>query len=254
MGILGKKAKFAVLASALIFISGCATAPRQISQVGMGLPGVYHVVEKGQTLWRISKTYNLDVYELMRVNRISDPSQIRAGQKLFIPGATAPLPVEPFKSEKISAAVEELVGPKRYFSRWRSITLHHSATLEGCAQTFDKNHRKRRMGGLFYHFVIGNGTNSGDGEIEIGWRWHKQAQVNRLFDIQICLVGNFNEQEVSQDQFESLVDLVAILCKQYNIPVTSIRRHKDIPGRATECPGSHFPFYKLLAEVKKRVY
>ena len=49
--------------------------------------GVYHTVEPGQTLFRISRTYGVDSDYLARINNISDPSQIRAGTRLFIPGA-----------------------------------------------------------------------------------------------------------------------------------------------------------------------
>jgi murein DD-endopeptidase MepM/ murein hydrolase activator NlpD len=49
------------------------------------LPGVYHLVEKGQTLWRIAKTYDVDLEELARINRITDTSSIEVGQILLIP-------------------------------------------------------------------------------------------------------------------------------------------------------------------------
>ena len=49
--------------------------------------GVYHTVEPGQTLFRISRTYGVDSDYLARINNISDPTQIRAGTRLFIPGA-----------------------------------------------------------------------------------------------------------------------------------------------------------------------
>lgn len=56
--------------------------------------GVYHEVRKGQTLYRISRTYGVDQGELMRVNGISDPTQLQQGARLYIPGATRVLPVE----------------------------------------------------------------------------------------------------------------------------------------------------------------
>ncbi|MDD5155938.1 MAG: LysM peptidoglycan-binding domain-containing M23 family metallopeptidase [Candidatus Omnitrophica bacterium] len=58
-----------------------------------GVPGVYHRIEKGETLFRISRTYNIDIDELARVNRISDASRIETGQLIFIPNRqkTAPL-------------------------------------------------------------------------------------------------------------------------------------------------------------------
>lgn len=232
----------------VLFLAGCATVPRQPPMAPA--QGIYHIVGSGQTLYRIAKTYNVDINEIMRLNRIADSTQIGVGQQLFIPGAKAPLPGEAYRPIS-QETMEKLIGPKYRFSRWRYITLHHSATLEGNAECFDKNHRKRRMGGLFYHFVIGNGTGSGDGEIEVGWRWRKQEQVNRPYDIQICLVGNFNQETVNNSQFDALVKLINVLRKQYDIPLRNIRKHKDIADKFTECPGNSFPFYKLLTELKK---
>lgn len=49
--------------------------------------GVYHTVEPGQTIFRISRTYGVNSDYLARINNISDPTQLRAGTRLFIPGA-----------------------------------------------------------------------------------------------------------------------------------------------------------------------
>jgi len=57
--------------------------------------GVWHRVEPGQTLWRIAKTYGVDLQELAEVNDIQDPSKIQAGQRLFIPGVSAARTVKP---------------------------------------------------------------------------------------------------------------------------------------------------------------
>ncbi|MEK6539356.1 MAG: LysM domain-containing protein, partial [Deltaproteobacteria bacterium] len=59
--------------------------------------GVYHKVEKGQTLWRIAKAYNVDIQEVGEWNDIADPEQIMTGEKIFIPGAWRLLKVEPYK-------------------------------------------------------------------------------------------------------------------------------------------------------------
>ena len=106
------------------------------------------------------------------------------------------------------------------------------------------------MGGLFYHFVIGNGKGSGDGEVEVGWRWTKQRYVERPYDVQICLVGDYNREYVSSAQYRVLLNLIRVLRKRYGIPVRGIRRHKDIVGKITECPGEHFPFAKLILDLK----
>lgn len=52
--------------------------------------GLYHTVEPGQTLTGIAnayKKYDVSVQEIQRVNNISDPSLIFAGQRLWIPRA-----------------------------------------------------------------------------------------------------------------------------------------------------------------------
>ena len=104
--------------------------------------------------------------------------------------------------------LEDLVGKKQAKISWQSITLHHSATSQGNAEVFDYDHRSRGLGGLAYHFVIGNGSDSGDGEVEVGWRWLQQKEADRKGDIQICLVGNFNNSEPTAAQFAALIDLL----------------------------------------------
>lgn len=52
-----------------------------------GVDGIYHTVNKGENLYRISKAYNIDIQELAEINGIEDINQIKVGQKLFIPGA-----------------------------------------------------------------------------------------------------------------------------------------------------------------------
>lgn len=235
----------------IFFISGCATMPlRHIPPSTLRPDGIYHIVGSGQTLFRIAEAYNVDINDIMLANKISNPNQLAVGEELFIPGAKTSIPVGPYL-RPAPTTIEKLVLLGYPFSKWRYITIHHSATLEGNAESFDRNHRSRRMGGLFYHFVIGNGTGSGNGEIEVGWRWRKQVYANRPFDIQICLVGDFDRQRPREAQIDSLVRLLEILCLQYNISLDNIRRHKDIKDKVTECPGENFPFYRVLSEVNK---
>lgn len=58
----------------LLLITGCSG-------------GVYHTVKPGQNLYRISRAYNVDKSYIARVNGISDPSMLKAGVRLYIPGA-----------------------------------------------------------------------------------------------------------------------------------------------------------------------
>jgi murein DD-endopeptidase MepM/ murein hydrolase activator NlpD len=58
------------------------------------MKGVYHVVERHQTLYRICKTYGVDLKWVASLNSIPDPSKIETGQRIFIPGAKKVLKVE----------------------------------------------------------------------------------------------------------------------------------------------------------------
>ncbi|MDO8662719.1 MAG: peptidoglycan DD-metalloendopeptidase family protein [Candidatus Omnitrophota bacterium] len=74
-------------------LAGCSTAPTLVKP-GLppvqAMPGIYHRVEKGQTLWRISKIYGIDLEELARVNKIADTTAVEVGQQVFIPNRVNP--------------------------------------------------------------------------------------------------------------------------------------------------------------------
>ncbi|MFA5177668.1 MAG: peptidoglycan DD-metalloendopeptidase family protein [Candidatus Omnitrophota bacterium] len=79
----------------LLFLSGCATVPYvqpAAVKAPAGLAGTYHRIEKGQTLWKISRIYGVDLEELAKVNRISDATAIETGRQIFIPNRFKPQP------------------------------------------------------------------------------------------------------------------------------------------------------------------
>jgi murein DD-endopeptidase MepM/ murein hydrolase activator NlpD len=47
--------------------------------------GIYHKVAKGETLWRISKNYGVDIETLVESNGLSDAVHLKVGQQIFIP-------------------------------------------------------------------------------------------------------------------------------------------------------------------------
>lgn len=77
---------FLILLAGLLLCAAChrgTVLPESSSKA----QGVYHTVEKGQTLWRICKTYQVSMQDVAELNNITDHSQIRVGDRLFIPGA-----------------------------------------------------------------------------------------------------------------------------------------------------------------------
>jgi len=63
-----------VLLGVLSFTNGC----RHL--------GTYHEVRSGETLWRISTTYDVDLMRLAKLNGIKNAEDLKAGGHLFIPG------------------------------------------------------------------------------------------------------------------------------------------------------------------------
>jgi murein DD-endopeptidase MepM/ murein hydrolase activator NlpD len=67
--------------------------------------GVYHTVRRGETLWRISKTYGVSLAEIMEANDLEN-YDIGVNQRLLIPGATRELSIK-----LPDASSEEVRGP-----------------------------------------------------------------------------------------------------------------------------------------------
>ena len=140
------------------------------------------------------------------------------------------------------------------YSRWRNIVGHHSATGQGNAAIFDAYHRNvhHMENGLAYHFVIGNGTDSGDGQIEIGPRWFRQIQGGHVRSerfnqdsIGICLVGNFEETIPTPRQIAAFISLVDFLRQSVLPKPPQFLVHREIPGERTLCPGRAFPAKRM---------
>jgi murein DD-endopeptidase MepM/ murein hydrolase activator NlpD len=60
---------------------------------GLALPAlaqadaIYHVLAKGETLYSLARSYGITVDAIVKANSIADPSRLRPGMKLLIPGA-----------------------------------------------------------------------------------------------------------------------------------------------------------------------
>lgn len=144
--------------------------------------------------------------------------------------------------------------------RWKYIIVHNSGTRQGNARIFENYHRKVRkmQNGLAYHFVIGNGNSSGNGEIEIGNRWTRQINGGHVasdylndISLGICLVGDLNRDLPTKDQLGALDELCSYLRdrvgKIKGRPAI-VKGHKEINPKPTDCPGDRFP----LGWLRKR--
>ena len=226
-----------------------------------------HVVRAGDTLTSIAAQHGVTVAALRTRNRL-DSSRITVGQRLVVPGvpataqppAPAPRAAQPPASAAVALApvLAASRGLRIQPGRWTHLVVHHSGIESGNARAYDGAHRRRGMeNGLAYHFVIGNGRDSGDGEIEVGTRWtrqifggHVRSQAMNERGIGICLVGNFEKREPGARQLASLHALLEHL-RGPGLPGARPARvtvHRWVDRNHTVCPGRRFPF----AELKRR--
>ncbi|MHC4171277.1 MAG: peptidoglycan recognition protein family protein [Planctomycetota bacterium] len=160
-------------------------------------------------------------------------------------------------SSSQNLSLSRSVPPSRIEKQWTAIVIHHSATETGNVAIFDRMHREENhWDGVGYDFVIGNGTDSGDGQVEVTFRWRQQvpgAHCGGTPDnwanadaVGICLVGNFNNTEPTANQMQSLSKLVGFLLKRYEIRTERIYGHSSTPGaQVTDCPGTYSPVPRL---------
>ena len=141
-------------------------------------------------------------------------------------------------------------------SRWQYIVVHNSGTRQGNAAAFDYYHRhfRRMQNGLAYHFVIGNGTSTGNGQIEVGDRWRRQINGGHVHSdylnniaLGICLVGDFNRDQPTRAQLDCCEELIRYLRQRCgkvgdHYPIVKPHREMNPPRWATDCPGDVFPY------------
>jgi hypothetical protein len=154
---------------------------------------------------------------------------------------------------------DDLFSPPKADRPWKYVVLHHSAKPSGNYDEIDREHRKvLGWEGCGYHFVIGNGSGSPDGRIEVARRWSEQkqgvhcrngkdAEVNE-YGIGICLVGDLEQSPPTPRQVASARALVAYLSDRYQIPVSRVETHAHLASTPTVCPGRLFPAQAILGQ------
>ncbi len=154
---------------------------------------------------------------------------------------------------------DELFYPSKADRPWKYIVLHHSASTSGSYDQIDREHRKvLGYDGCGYHFVIGNGSGSEDGQIEVAQRWVNQkhgvhcrnAKSSEIdeYGIGICFVGDLDKEPPTPRQVAAARALVAYLSARYGIARARVETHAHLAATPTVCPGRHFPIDSLLAD------
>ncbi|MDR0561586.1 MAG: M23 family metallopeptidase [Spirochaetaceae bacterium] len=81
--------------------------------VCIGAEETIHIVQRGETIYSIARSYKVDINDLMKFNSIDDPQKLQAGQRLAIPGTGSTIEYRVAKGDTLY-----------------SIARHHEITLQ----------------------------------------------------------------------------------------------------------------------------
>ena len=88
-----------------------------------------------------------------------------------------------------------------------------------------------------YHFII-----APDGAVYTGrslsWAGDSNTDYDTLGEVQLMLLGNFEEQQPTAEQLRSTVGMLALLMAEHGLTADSIRAHRHHTGQ-TVCPGAN---------------
>jgi len=141
-------------------------------------------------------------------------------------------------SDATESAMVEQVGELRF------VTIHHTAwvTEAGAdeAETLRRIQRfhqvDRGWGDIAYHYLIGP-----SGKVYQGRDPRFESDTGTGYDttghLNICLLGNFEEQHPSDEALRALVELASQQLFVCGLPADALRTHRRVA--ATLCPGEH---------------
>lgn len=155
-----------------------------------------------------------------------------------------PAPIPPLTHIHLLSTDDDLDPAEILFSTtrpaeatgWRGVSISYSGHSYGSIQTISQQHDAMGLGGVAHHFVIGNGTGSGDGQIDVGFRWrHQEPSGLTMLQpgrdpllIDICLIGD-GKAPPTAAQVRELVWLIRQLQSHLGIPTSQVVMASEQP-------------------------
>lgn len=142
----------------------------------------------------------------------------------------------------------------------KAIVLHHTCTPSGDKNIYENilNNTKIAYQGRFrapYHYFVGSSGMIfiGQNEWEVaphcgideGDYYQDESGVNNQNSIAISCIGNFQFNQMEENQYQGLLKLCRELKKKY--PKAFFKLHCELVS--TACPGKYYPYQRLFKEV-----
>lgn len=177
---------------------------------------------------------------------IYGPGELGAGLVALEVATIASLPPQIANATVAGGADMRLRIPHRI----THITLHHSGDAQPLRPEDDVPKKLRALQSwgtsdrnwwdVPYHFLLGF-----NGEIYEGRDYHFMGETNTAYDpgghFLISVIGNYNKQEPTRGQLESIANLMAWAVKEFDVPLDHIGGHYNYAD--TDCPGKNLKKY-----------
>lgn len=141
-----------------------------------------------------------------------------------------------------------------------TIVVHHAAAPRSTTVEQIRDwHTGKSWRDIGYHWLI---TQPGEvASLHMGrkhdlddewepWEYGAHAKGHNSHSIGICLVGNYDEEEVPPETLEVLHGWLVALCLRWGLTSEAIRSHGELTGAATACPGRFVDMGEVRARVR----
>jgi len=131
------------------------------------------------------------------------------------------------------------------------LVIHHSATdASTSVEEIRSAHLDRGFDDIGYHWLIDRQGRLYPGRSEKIAGAHVKGFNQE--SLGVCLIGNFDQNELTPEAIDTLIKFLPILCLKHAIAVENIIGHSDAPNASsTRCPGSNLR--ALLPALRQRI-
>jgi len=141
-----------------------------------------------------------------------------------------------------------------------AIVLHHTVTAKDATRDdILAMHKARGFRDVGYHWlirdaeqveIIAGRPTDGDGSLD-PWEYGAHSKGENSHTIGVSMMGNYSISPPSPNLWVNTVTWISKLCQQYNLPSSAVKGHREMPGAATECPGTFIDLDLLRAAVSE---
>lgn len=228
--------------------SSDAAGPRGGSRNGGDRSGEERAVAEGSAFnWRGMHVAIVAVY---------GPGELGAGLVALEVAAVKSLPPAVANSDSAGGAAMRVRIPHTI----THVTLHHTGDARPLRADEDPAQRLRNLQAwgardrnwwdLPYHFLLDL-----EGDIYEGRDWHFMGETNTTYDpsghFLVSIIGNYDQQEPTRAQLESIADLMAWAIRTNGLTVNDIGGHYHYAS--TGCPGKYLKRHLEDGTIRRMV-